>query len=164
MRHAVPFGFPLATAFVLSSCSQVAAQSVPFVGASKTMVVKGQYTPLKIDEVDGVSTKNGQLIVRGSFESVTVDLPAAADPSRVVRHWALVTESNLDDRKILTFTHDESLDDFTLELPPTDAEIRYGVFAGHAGDEIMVLTWGREARCYWGYVSISRAAAPPGGR
>src|SRR5262249_53688821 len=127
---------------------------------SKTLSVRGQFTPLAIDEVAGVSLKDGQLSVRGAFASVMVPLPPFVDPSKVVRHWALITEAALEGKKLLTFTHDETLDDFTLEVPPTDAEIRYGVFEGREGDEVMVLAWGKDAACYWGYVRIAR---PPTG-
>ena len=98
-------------------------------------------------------------VVRGSFESVTVALPAGADAAKPVRHWALVTEANVNDARMLTFTHDQSLDDFTLELPPTEAEMHYGVFEGRDGAEVMVLTWGADAKCYWGYVTIVHTAA-----
>ncbi len=164
MKWAVPFGFPLSAAFLVTGCIQAVAQPVPLVGFSKTLTVKGQYQPLKIDQVAGVSMKNGQLVVRGSFETVTVDLPPAADASTVIRHWALVTEAHVDNKRVLTFTHDESLDDFTLELPATDAEIRYGVFAGASGDEVMMLIWGSNAKCFWGHVAIRRGLSPPAGR
>ena len=160
MKLSFPYGFPLATAFVVSSCGQAAAQSVPLPAVSKTLSVKGQFTPLVIDEVAGVSLKDGQLLVRGAFASVTVTLPPFIDSTKVVRHWALITEAALDGKKLLTFTHDETLDDFTLEVPPTEAEIRYGVFEGRDGDEVMVLAWGKDAACYWGYVRIAR---PPAG-
>lgn len=147
---------------MLISCSGASAQIVPITGTSKTMTVKGQYQPLQIDEVDGVSLKGAQLVIRGSFESVTVDLPAMADPAKVTRHWALVTESSQGERKILNFTHDESLDDFTLDVPLSEGEIRYGVFVSRTGGEVMLLTWGSNAKCYWGYVTITPVAKPGG--
>jgi hypothetical protein len=60
-----------ATATVLLvNCAGAGAQPVPIAGTSKTMTVKGQYQPLRIDEVGGVTLKGAQLVVRGSFESV----------------------------------------------------------------------------------------------
>ena len=156
-----------AAVILFAGCAPATAQTVPLMGSSKTMTVKGQYQPLRIDEVDGVTLKGAQLVVRGSFESVTVDLPGIADPTKPTRHWALVTESNTDDRRVLNFTHDESLEDFTLEVPASEGDIRYGVFESRTGGEIMVLAWGSEARCYWGYVTITRSsepATPPPGR
>jgi hypothetical protein len=143
----------------LIGCAPAAAQPRALAGTSKTVIVKGQYSSLALDKVDTVSMKDGQLVVRGSFESVAVTLPAAADPTKPVRHWALVTEANVNDRRVLTFTHDESLDDFTLELPPTDAGVHYGVFEGRDGAEVMVLTWGADSKCYWGYVTIVHTPA-----
>jgi hypothetical protein len=163
MKLSVPVGFPLATAFIVSSCTQVTAQASPFEASSKTVKVRGEYSPLRLDEVRAVSLKDGQFIVRGSSESVTVALPAMVDTTKVVRHWALSTEASIEGKKVLTFTHDESLDDFTLELPETEAEIRYGVFEGRDGNEVMVLTWGRETKCYWGYVTLARAASSGAG-
>lgn len=164
MSWVASIGLPLTAIFVLTGCAPATAQVVSLNGASETMTVKGQYQPLKIDEVDGVSLKNGQLVVRGSFESVAIDLPPIIDVGAVTRHWALVTESNLDNRKVISFTHDELLDDFTLEIPPTEAEMRYGVFAGKSGGEVMVLTWGTDAKCYWGWVTINRTKPSPPGR
>jgi hypothetical protein len=143
----------------LIGCAPAAAQSGSLKGTSKTLNVQGRYSPLALDRVDTVSIKDGQLVVRGSFDSVTVALPAGADHTRPVRHWALVTEANVNGVRQLTFTHDQSLDDFTIEVPPTDAEVHYGVFEGPDGAEVMVLTWGADAKCYWGYVTIGHAPA-----
>jgi hypothetical protein len=140
-------------------CAPVGAQSRALKGTSKTVVVDGEYSSLALDKVDTVSMKDGQLEVKGSFDSVAVTLPAGADAARPLRHWALVTDANVNDKRQLTFTHDQSLDDFTLELPPGDAEVHYGVFEGRDGAEVMLLTWGADARCYWGYVTIVHAAA-----
>jgi len=166
MQWTLPFGVPLAAVFVLTGCAQAAAQAVPLTGVGGSVPVKGQYQPLRIDEVGAVALKDGRLVVRGSFESVTIDLPTFVDTSRVVRHWALVTESASDaGKKVLNFTHDESLEDFTIEVPATDAEIRYGVFANRSGGgDVMVLAWGRDAQCYWAYVVIGPAKASPAGR
>jgi hypothetical protein len=138
----------------LMGCAPAVARSGPLKGSSRTVTVEGRYSPLALDRVDAVSMKNGQLVVKGSFESVAVTLPAGADPAKPVRHWALITEANDDDKRMITFTHDESLEEFTLELPPTHADMHYGVFEGPNGAEVMVLTWGGDGKCYWGYVTI----------
>lgn len=165
MKRAAPFGLPLATAFIISACGEAMAQAVPVRSVGGTMPVSGQYARLQLDRVDGVSITEGRLVARGSIESVPLDVPAFVDTSQVVRHWALVTEANVDDKKVLTFTHAQSLDDFTIELPPTDADIKYGVFAHREGGEVMVLTWGREARCFWAYLIIGpKPGAAPAGR
>jgi hypothetical protein len=167
MKWALPLGVLLAVAFVVTCSAPAAAQAVPLTGTGGSVPVKGHYQPLRIDEVGTVTLKDGRLVVRGSFESVTIDLPPFVDTARVVRHWALVTESLADNgRKVLNFTHDESLEDFTIDVPATDAEIRYGVFANRSGGgDVMVLTWGREARCYWAYLVIGPpSTASPAGR
>lgn len=148
----------------LSGCEKAAAQVTPLNGSAGTVSVQGQLSPLRLDQVSGVSLKDGRLIARGSFESVTIDLPAFIDTAQVIRHWALVTESSVDDKKVLNFTHDQSLDDFTIEVPATDAEIRYGVFAHREGGEVMVLTWGKDATCYWAYLVIGPRPSATGGR
>lgn len=138
----------------LIGCARAAAQATPLTGSSRTVTVQGQLSPLRLDQVSGVSLKDGGLVARGSFESVSIDLPPFVDTAQVIRHWALVTESSVGDKKVLSFTHDESLDDFTIEVPATDAEIRYGVFAHREGGEVMVLTWGANAKCYWAFLVI----------
>ena len=161
MKWTLPLAAPCAVTLVLSACSaqQVAAQATPLTSTSGTIAVRGQYQPLRLDEVGGVSVKDGKLVVRGSFESVTLDLPPFVDTATVIRHWALVTEAGGETKKILNFAHDMSLDDFTIEIPPTDAEIRYGVFAHRQGGHVMVFTWGRHEKCYWGYLIISNPPA-----
>lgn len=162
MFRSFPFGVPLTSAFVLSSCAPASAQATRLTSLGGSVAVSGQYEPLRIDEVGAVSLKGGHLLVRGSFETVTIDLPPFVDTARVVRHWALTTESNSDDgKKVLTFTHDESLEDFTIALPATDAEVRYGVFTNKDGGDVMVLTWGRDATCFWGYLTIGASSKPP---
>lgn len=138
----------------LSNCTKAAAQAGPLASTAGTVVARGELTPLRLDQVAGVSLKEGRLMARGAFETVAIDLPGFVDTAQVIRHWALVTESSLNDKKVLNFTHDQSLDDFTIELPATDAEIRYGVFAHRDGGEVMVLTWGKDAVCYWAYLVI----------
>jgi hypothetical protein len=154
----------LACGLGLTACEQAAAQVTPLTSSAGTVSVQGQLSPLRLDQVSGVSLKDGRLLARGSFETVTLDLPAFVDTAQVIRHWALVTESSVDDKKVLNFTHDQSLDDFTIEVPATDAEIRYGVFAHRNGGEVMVLTWGKDARCYWAYLVIGARTGTAGGR
>lgn len=140
----------------------VGAQPAPLVSTSGTVRAAGLLQRLSLPEVSGVTLREGRLFVRGATEEVPIDLPSFIDTAQVIRHWALVTEADRGGKRLLSFTHDQSLDEFTLELPPTDADIKYGVFAHRDGGEVMVLAWGRESRCYWGYVRIEpRAAAAP---
>ena len=56
----------------------------------------------------------------------------------------------------MTFTHETTLDDFTLELPASDAPLRYGSLAGTNGDDVLVFAWGENSQSFWGWVTISR--------
>ena len=148
-----PFLIPV---LVLSACSRAAGQPSPLSGTSQTLTVRGQYVGVEaLDRVERVSIDNGRLVLRGST-TVTVELPPSADPTMPVRHWALLTETDLGRMRAINFTHDESLDEFTIELPASMAPLRFGVFAGRDGAEVMVFAWGDNSRCYWGYVTIAR--------
>jgi hypothetical protein len=123
------------------------------------MVVRGHYLPVALDRVEGVSIDAGKIALRGSSSSVAIDPPASADLSRPTRNWALVTETNTGGTRVLTFTHAESLDEFTVELPASEARIHFGVFSGSADTEVMILAWGQDSQCFWGHVTIARAPA-----
>jgi hypothetical protein len=141
---------------VASACTPAVAQPVPLQGSSTTFEVHGRYAPVAIDRVERLSIDGGRLVVHGSSTRVAVDFPTEADPAKPSGHWALITEGSAGDARVLTFTHDQSLDDFTIELPPSQAQVRYGTFAGRQGDDVMVFAWGDHSRAYWGYVSIAR--------
>jgi hypothetical protein len=142
--------------FLLFACGQSVAPAAPVTGSSKTVTVRGEYAPVALDRVTGLALENGRLVIRGPSTNVTVDPPASADPAKPVRGWALVTESTSGDTRSLTFTHETTLDDFTIDLPASDAELHYGVLAGRTGGEVMVFAWGEESRSYWGHVTIAR--------
>ena len=141
---------------VLAACAQAAADRAPLNGQSKTMTVRGEYATVALDQVDGMSLRDGRLALRGSSATTLIDLPPNADPTRAGRGWALVTETAAGDRRAVTFTHETTLDEFTLELPASDAPLRYGSLGGHNGDDVLVFAWGKDARSYWGYVTIVR--------
>jgi hypothetical protein len=159
---------PLAFAVCLTAAGACAQPPPPIEypaavsGASTTMVVRGQYEPVALDRVDRVSLESSRLVLHGSLGQAAVALPASVDTTQPTRHWALVTESSAGDTRSLTFTHAESLDDFTLVLPDSPAQFRYGVFADRNGGEVMLFAWGEGERCFWGHVTITRAGS--GGR
>lgn len=140
-----------------SSGSQAVTYPASITGSSQTMVVRGEYAPVALDRVEGVSVNDGRLTLRGSSASVAIDPPASADLSRPTRNWALVTETNAGNTRILTFTHAETLDDFTIELPASEARIYFGVFVGSGSTEVMILAWGQDSQCFSGHVIIVRA-------
>ena len=143
-----------------TGCSRLApvpAGPTPLTGSSQTLSVNGQYASVAIDHIDRLSVDGDQLVLHGSSASVTVPLPPGADQPKPGEHWALVTESNDGGKRTLTFTHEQSLDDFTIRLPASDAELRYGTLPGKTGDDVLVFAWGKDSRSYWGYVTIARA-------
>jgi hypothetical protein len=146
-----------------AACARMPAGPAAVEGDSKTLLVQGQYMPVTLDRVDRLSLKEGKLVLHGGTD-VTVDLPATADSTRLVRHWALITETNADVKRSLTFTHEEKLDDFTIELPPSDAPVRHGGFAGKDGADVLVFAWGAESQSYWGYVTIAPKGGGTGGQ
>jgi hypothetical protein len=155
--------FPIATfALLVIGCSPAAGASEPITGTSRTLVVRGSYQPILLDRVDRLTLEGGRLVIHGSLSTVTVDLPRAADATRLNRHWALITESNTERSRMLTFTHDESLDDFTIELPPSEAPIRYGGFSGPDGTDLLVIAWGEDSRSYRAELTIGRAPGAAG--
>lgn len=143
---------------LLAGCLRPAAQRALLTGSSQTLAVRGEYASVALDRVDALTIDGGKLrlLVRGGSNSVTLDPPASADPAQPNRHWALVTESTNGGKRVVTFTHDMSLDDFTIELPPSDADLHYGALASRTGGDVLVLAWGANGRSYWGYVSIRR--------
>jgi hypothetical protein len=128
----------------------------PLTVTSDTVTVKGEFAGVSLDQVNGLAVENGKLAIRGDASTVLVDPPAAADVTKPSRRWVLVTEADVDDKRVLVFTHEESLDDFTVELPASDAPIRFGVFERTTGGEVLVLAWGEQSRCYWGHLTIER--------
>jgi hypothetical protein len=140
-----------------ASGNEAAAQEL--VGQSDNLDVAGLYEPIVLDRVDHLSRNEDKVVVNGTSGSgVTVDLPREADTSQPNPRWRLVTESTAGNRRLVTFTHETTLDQFTIELPPGDAEIHYGAFLGRSGGDVMVFAWGENWRCYWGYVTIRKKA------
>jgi hypothetical protein len=121
--------------------AQSEAQPGAIAGTSKTKAIRGEYAPVKLPEVDRVSIEGGKLVLHAAAASVTVELPAGVDTSKPTRNWALTTDTDQGDRTAYTFTHAESLDDFTIELPSADGQLRYGVFEHGSAGELMALAW-----------------------
>ena len=145
---------------VLISCAQPAAQRGAIAGTSRNKVVRGEYGPVTLPDVDRVSIQDGKLVLHAASSSVAVELPAGADTSKPTRNWALTTDTSAGDQTAYTFTHAESLDDFTIELPSADGQLRYGVFEHGQGGEVMALAWAGEGRSYFGWVRITGSPQP----
>jgi hypothetical protein len=139
-----------------AACARAAADRAPLTGESKTLTVRGEYALVALDQIDGIAIRDGRLALRGSSATTSVDLPSMADPSKAGRGWALVTETAAGGQRSVTFTHETTLDDFTLELPASDAQLRYGTLGGRNGEDVLVFAWGERSRSYWGWVTIVR--------
>ena len=148
-------------ALLLSVASCAGSQARPdgpvaIRATSDSLTVSGQYHAVALPAVDRVSLSSGALVLHGGAAAYQPVLPAAADTSRPTRNWALTTELDTSgDGRALTFTHNISVQDFTIELPVGEAEIRYGAFVSRDGGEIMILAWGANSKSYWGYLTIS---------
>jgi hypothetical protein len=129
----------------------------PIPSTSADVQVKGEYSSLALDRVDRVSIENGKIVVHGSAGSVALEPPAGADTSKPTRTWALTTETEAGRKRLVTFTHAMSIQDFTIELPEGDDELRYGVFSNPEGADVMVFAWGSNSKSYWGYLTIQGA-------
>jgi hypothetical protein len=141
---------------VLVACAPAAADRAPLLGTSKTVTVRGEYNAVAIDQIDGMALRDGKLALRGSQTTIAVDLPPSADATKPGRGWALVTETGPGGRRSVTFTHETTLDDFTLELPASDAPLRYGSLGGKSGEDVLVFAWGENSQAFWGWVTIER--------
>jgi hypothetical protein len=141
---------------LLAACAGAAADRAPLTGSSKTLTVRGEYDAVAIDQIDGMAIRDGRLALRGPQTTVAVDLPPAADAARPGRGWSLVTEAAGNSSRTVTFTHETTLDDFTLDLPASDAPLRYGTLGGRNGGEVLVFAWGENSKSFWGYVTIAR--------
>jgi hypothetical protein len=143
-----------------SQASRLPEYPAAIAGSSRTHKVGGQYAPLAIDSIERVSIRDGKLVLRGASGEVTVEAPANADLSRPTHDWALTTEAIADGHRVVTFTHSQSVEDFTIELPEADADLRYGVFSAPDGKEVMVFAWGAAGQSFWGHVTIERLPSP----
>jgi hypothetical protein len=146
----------IALVAAVAGCSSGrAASGGAIVGTSKTLAVKGSYSRVALDRVDRLSMEGGVPVIHGSTSAVTAALPEAADPSKPNPHWTLATESDDGRARVLTFTHDMSLDDFTIELPRSDAPLRFGGFSGRNGSDILLLAWGEHNESYQAELTIT---------
>jgi hypothetical protein len=110
-----------------------------------------------LDEIAGMALQDGKLALRdASKKVVTVDLPPMADSTKPGRGWSLVTEANANDHRTVTFTHETTLDDFTLDLPASEAPLRYGSLGGKSDGDVLVFAWGEDSKSFWGWVTIHK--------
>ena len=142
---------------LLAACARAAADRGPLTGSSKTLTVRGEYSAVALDGIAGIALQDGKLALRGAEKKIAlVELPPMADANNPGRGWSLVTEANANGHRTVTFTHETTLDDFTLDLPESDAPLRYGSLGGKSGDDVLVFAWGEDSKSFWGWVTIAR--------
>jgi hypothetical protein len=126
----------------VAGCGGNAAGPRTLKATSNDYVVRGEYAFVTLDRVENLKITDGRLVLHGPPADLVLDLPSSADPGRPAHHWALVTDSHLDDRHQFTFSESESVTDVTIELPDGEAPLHFVVFAGRAGGEVMVFATG----------------------
>ena len=142
---------------LLVACTGAAADHGPLTGTSKTLTVRGEYSAVALGDIAGMALQEGKLALRdASKKIVTVDMTPMADSTKPGRGWSLVTEGTANDRRTVTFTHETTLDDFTLDLPASDAPLRYGSLGGKSEADLLVFAWGENSKSFWGWVTIER--------
>jgi hypothetical protein len=130
------------------------AGQTPITGDSKTLDVSGSYWPIVLENVDHLAREEGHVLVYGPSKGIVVDVPSDTDMSQPNPSWRLVTENNAGDTRRVTFTHATSLEEFSIDLPKSPAELHYGAFLLHSGGSVLIFAWGEEWHSYWGYVTI----------
>jgi hypothetical protein len=139
-----------------SGCSQTLPEEGPLHGTSAKVAVAGEYKRVNIDAVERVSIDGDKLVLHNGSSSVAVALPPSADPSQKNRGWALVTEGEGDATRALTFTHEMSLEDFTITVPAAEGQVAYGSLGGRDGKDVLLFAYGSHSKAYWGWVTISK--------
>jgi len=151
----------LCTTFVLLAnvgCSKPLPEKGTFTTTSASATATGEYDRVDIDSVERMSIEDGKLVLHGTGRSVTLDLPANADPDQKNRGWALVTEGEGDGSRTLTFTQETSLEDFSVTLPAADGQVAYGSLGGRDGRDVVLFAYGSNNKAYWGWASIHKAS------
>jgi hypothetical protein len=159
-------GMAIATAaLALFTCTAVACRQAPPSGSrpltatSSDFAVRGEYRFVQMDRIDGLATRNGRVVLKGTPADLPVELAAAADLARPARRWALVTDAHVGGHRLITFTDSESVKDVSVELPDGDAPVHFAVFAttGAHGEVLVFATSGRDRATpsVFGHVEIN---------
>ena len=142
--------------FVAAACACSPAPPAPadITGTAAKYTVTGRLEPIDMNRVDSVAVEDGKFVAHG-VGIAKKDLPADADATKPSGHWSLTTETAKGKNRLITFTQDETLDEFQIEIPG-DGDVHYGTLKNKAGNaDVMLMAWGADNRCYWGYVTIT---------
>ena len=167
MSGSIRLALATLVALSLAACTSKAAppalpDSGPFTGTSSTLTVSGEYKRSGIDAVERIAIEDGKFVLHSTANTEPHDLPPTADPAQQNKGWALVTEGEEDGSRRLTFTHETSLDDFTIVVPASDGQVSYGSLGGRDGNDVLLFAYGSGSKTYWGWATIGkRPAATP---
>jgi hypothetical protein len=139
-----------------TGCSKPLPEEGSLQATSKSMTVTGEYRKASLEAVERMTIENGKLVLHGTPGSATVDLPPGADPDQKNRGWALVTEGETDGVRTLTFTHETTLDDFTVTVPPSEGQVAYGSLGGRDGGDVILFAYGSGSKTYWGWAAVGK--------
>lgn len=162
-RMTLPRPVLLCAAFFLlanAACSKTLPDAGPLAVDNDKVAVTGEYKPVTIEAVDRLSIEGGKLVLHGPSSTVPVDLPANADPDQKNRGWALVTEGEGDEGRTLTFTHETTLEDFTITVPAAPGQVAYGSLGGRDGRDVLIFAYGGGDKSYWGWADIRKKGPP----
>src|SRR5882757_9580231 len=102
ITSAIPAGVVLMMS--VAGCGGRSAGPHALKATSKDYTVRGEFAFVALDRVESLKVENGRLVLHGPPADLVLDMPSSADPGRPARHWALVTDSHLDDRHQFTFS------------------------------------------------------------
>jgi len=147
-----------ATFVLLASvgCSKPLAENGTFTTSSASATATGEYKRVDIDSVERMSIEDGKLVLHGTGGSLTLDLPANADPDQKNRGWALVTEGEGDGSRTFTFTQETTLEDFSVTVPAAAGRVAYGSLGGRDGRDVVVFAYGSGNKAYWAWANIEK--------
>src|SRR3954466_7965844 len=151
----------LCAAFLLlvnAGCSRPLPDRGTFSDNSTTASATSEYSRIDVDSVERISIEDGKLVVHGANRSVTLDLPANADPEQKNRGWTLVTEGETDGTRTFTFTQETSLEDFSVTVPAASGQVAYGSLGGRDGKDMVVFAYGTDNKAYWGWARVEKLA------
>src|SRR4051812_11114481 len=123
----------LLTIALACGCSRAPKGPVDITGTATKYIITGRIEPIEMNRVDSVSIEEGTFVVHG-VGLAKEHLPADADPAKPSGHWQLTTETEKGKNRAVTFTHDDTLDEFQIELPASDGDIHYGTLKSKGGN------------------------------
>ena len=139
-----------------SACSKPLPEQGPLTATAEKVTAAGEYRSVALAGIERMTIDNGKLVLHGSSGTLTIDLPANADPEQRNRGWALVTEGESDEARTLTFTQETTLEDFTITVPAGEGQVASGSLGGRDGNDVVLFAYGSAPNAYWGWVTVKK--------